>query len=136
MPKHATLLLYGLLTFTFFGVNNNVLAADSIIGVWQTESTEKGYLHVKVEACEEFVCGTIIRAFNQADEPNEDYEHIGERMVWDMQAKGPASWSRGKIWDPSADKTYKSKMSLGDDVLSVSGCIVFFCKAQDWIRVE
>ena len=136
MPKHAMLILYALLTSALFGVNYKALAADSIIGVWQTEPSETGYLHVKIEACEESICGTVLKSFSLADEPNENYEHIGEKMIWDMKEKGPDSWSRGKIWDPSADKTYKSKMSLDGDVLSVSGCIAFFCKAQDWTRVE
>jgi len=82
------------------------------------------------------VCGKIENAYDLEDEVIADYEHIGKNMVWDMKASGATSWKKGKIWDPSKDKTYKSKMSLSGDVLSVSGCVLFVCRGQDWTRVK
>lgn len=115
----------------------NVAHADTgAIGTWQTESSEKGYLHVNVEQCDDKLCGTILQAYDMSDTPIADYEHIGEKMIWNMGAKSDTSWAGGKIWDPSEDKTYKSKMSVKGDVLSVAGCVLMFCKAQDWTRVK
>jgi len=123
----ALLLLHGSASF----------ANDSaVLGLWQTASTDKGYLHVSIEECDSALCGVIVAAYNLQDEADPNYEHIGKNMVWDMKSKGSSSWSKGKIWDPSKDKTYKSKMSLKDDTLSVSGCIVFVCRGQDWSRVK
>lgn len=136
MLRNAASIVYFSLTIMLLGVSTSAIANDTIAGIWKTESSERGYLHVKIEPCEEFICGTILTAYDLADQPNEAYEHLGENIIWDMNAQGPNSWNRGKIWDPTSDKTYKSKMSLNGNVLSVSGCIAFFCKAQDWTRVE
>lgn len=110
-------------------------ASDALIGTWKTETSEEGYLHVDIESCDDRMCGTIIAAFNTQDEPGVDYEHLGKPMIWDMKAAGDNKWSKGKIWDPSADKTYKSKMVLNGDTLEVSGCIAVFCKSQVWQRL-
>jgi len=110
--------------------------SDSVIGTWQTESSEKGYLHVDIEVCGEALCGKIQNAYDLDNEVIADYEHVGKNMVWDMKANGATAWKSGKIWDPSKDKTYKSKMSLNGDVLSVSGCVLFVCRGQDWTRVK
>jgi len=127
------------LALAFIGLlfSTHALSNDQgAIGVWQTESSDKGYLHVNIEQCDDMLCGTIVNAFNLEDVITEDYEHKGKKMVWNMKAKTDTSWSGGKIWDPSADKTYKSKMSVNGDVLSVSGCVLMFCKAQKWNKVK
>lgn len=110
--------------------------ADGAEGVWRTESTDEGYLHVSIAPCENALCGTIIGAYNLEDQANETYEHLGKNMVWDMKSVGEVMWKNGKIWDPTNDKTYKSKMTVDGDVLSVSGCVLMFCRSQDWTRVE
>ena len=75
-------------------------------------------------------------------EENEDYEHLGELMVWNMKAGTEGRYKGGKIWDPSENnedgsrKIYNSKMELKGNTLEVQGCILFFCKGQDWERVD
>jgi len=117
-------------------ISTSAAEDDSVIGTWRTEASEKGYLHVAIEKCDEALCGKILAAYNLQDEVNADYEHVGKNMVWDMKSTGAASWAKGKIWDPSKDKTYKSKMSLNGDTLSVSGCVLIVCRGQDWTRVK
>lgn len=76
----------------------------------------------------------ISRTFNDSGEyksPN-----IGKQLVWDMAAKGNGAYKGGKIWQPSTDKIYRSKMSLSGDVLKVSGCFGPICKKQTWMRVK
>ncbi len=111
-------------------------ADTGAIGTWKTESSDKGYLHVEIAECEDKLCGTIKQQFDLQDQPNAEYEHIGKEMVWNMKSKTDTSWSGGNIWDPSKDKTYKSKMSVKGDTLSVSGCIAFICRSQAWTRVK
>ena len=59
-----------------------------------------------------------------------------------MISKGDGQYANGKIWDPSSNnddgskKIYNSKMSLSGNTLSVSGCILIFCKAQNWTKVN
>ena len=38
--------------------------------------------------------------------------------------------------DDGSKKIYNSKMSLSGNTLSVSGCILIFCKAQNWTKVN
>ena len=115
-------------------------AGNGATGTWQTESSDKGYLHVTIEPCESasasVLCGTIKMAYNLEGEANDAYEHLGKKMIWGMNPKSGTSWAGGKIWDPSGDKTYKSKMSVNGDTLNVSGCVLMFCQAQQWTRVE
>lgn len=125
-------LLIAILSFAFHSANANTGA----IGTWKTESTDKGYLTVEIADCSGKLCGTIKQQFNLENEANDKYEHIGKQMVWNMKPKSDTSWKGGKIWDPSKDKTYKSKMSVKGDTLSVSGCIAFICQSQEWTRVK
>lgn len=114
--------------------------ANVVSGVFQTAPGDSGgFLHVQMGACAdnaEQTCGTVLRAY-KADGSNDGaYEHLGKTMVWAMDDKGNGKWSNGKIWDPSKDKTYKSKMELNGDMLTVEGCIAFICRGQVWQRFE
>ena len=76
----------------------------------------------------------ISRTFNSTGEYKS--ANIGKKLVWDMQAKGSGRYKRGKIWQPSTDKVFKSKMSLSGNTLKVSGCVGPICKKQTWSRVN
>ena len=67
-----------------------------------------------------------------------EYEHLGKQLIWDMGVDGGGYYSGGKIWAPDADKTYKSKMSLDGNTLTVKGCVAggLVCRGQDWSRVN
>ena len=108
------------------------LAADPVEGVWKTETGETGgYLHVKIAACGDALCGTIAKVVN-----NDNTSIQGKRMIWDMQAKGNGSYNGGRIWAPDVDKTYRSKMSLSGNALKVSGCVGPICRGQTWTRIQ
>ncbi|MFK7861073.1 MAG: DUF2147 domain-containing protein [Granulosicoccus sp.] len=119
----------------FFAAIHSASAENSIFGIWQTASKEEGYLHVSIDKCGDAYCGTIHKAMNHEGESNPDYEHLGKKMLWDMVSSDGSRWSGGRIWDPTEDKSYKSKMSLNNDILKVSGCIAFFCRSESWSRV-
>ena len=118
--------------------------AGSLSGMFRTETNDEGgYLHVEMVPCEsdaKKACGLINKAFNvnEGPDPILDYEHLGKLIVWDMKDQGDGSWSKGKIWAPDDDKTYKSKMEINasGDVLTVEGCVLFICRGQDWKRLE
>ena len=121
------------------------LQADVVTGIFQTEKNEVGnFLHVKFGAWakdKNKTCGTIKTAFRKGSK-NSSYENLGKLIVWDMIDKGDGQYANGKIWDPSSNnddgskKIYNSKMSLSGNTLSVSGCILIFCKAQNWTKVN
>ena len=53
-----------------------------------------------------------------------------------MQILGDGKYKKGKIWNPTNDKEYNSKMVLKGSILDVSGCVWGICQAQTWERVE
>ncbi|WP_371933256.1 DUF2147 domain-containing protein [Ruegeria discodermiae] len=113
--------------------------ADPVDGIWKTGTGDGGgYLHVSIAPCGSAICGTIDNAFNASGDEELNYEHDGKQMIWDMVPDGNGEYSGGKIWDPEADKTYKSKMSLNGNTLTVKGCVAggLVCKGQDWTRVQ
>ncbi|WP_323783382.1 DUF2147 domain-containing protein [Thalassovita sp.] len=108
--------------------------ADPVEGIWKTQVDDGAYAHVTMSTCGDSLCGVISRTFNDSGEYASD--NIGKKLVWDMKSQGRGSYKKGKIWQPSTDKIYSSKMSLKGDVLKVSGCIGPICKKQTWNRIK
>jgi len=73
-----------MLAFSMSVITSSVFASDEIVGIWKTESSDRGYLYVDVTICEDKICGTIVNAFNTSDELIDDYEHVGKPIIWDM----------------------------------------------------
>jgi uncharacterized protein (DUF2147 family) len=112
--------------------------ADPVEGVWKTKPDDNGnFGHVQIAPCGAKLCGVLIKAFDGAGAEKAS-ENIGKQIVWDMVANGDGTYGGGKVWAPDRDKTYKSKMSLSGDTLSVSGCVLggVICRASDWSRVK
>lgn len=108
--------------------------ADPVVGTWKTQVDDGAYAHVQFAPCGAKLCGKIVRTFNSSGEYKS--ANIGKQLVWDMEASGSGSYKNGKIWQPSTDKVYKSKMSLSGNTLKVSGCVGPICKKQTWSRVN
>ena len=111
-------------------------AADPVLGMYKTQPGDDGnFGHVELYECGPAICGVIRKAFD-ASGGEIASDNIGKRMIWDMTADGDGAYSGGKIWAPDRDKTYKSKMALSGDTLSVSGCVAVICRSQIWTRVK
>jgi len=110
--------------------------SENVEGIYQTEANEEGnYLLVSMGSCEKnnnLTCGTIIAAYEKETE-NKEYEHLDKLIVWDMKHYMPGKYKKGKIWDSSKDKIYKSKMEVSGNNLLVSGCILVICREQTWV---
>ncbi len=103
-------------------------------GRWATQPNEEGgFLIVDIQPCGEKLCGTIVEA-RRDGAVRADYPHLGRKMITDMEPDGPDKWDDGEIWAPDDDKTYSASMELNGDVLSVEGCVIVFCRGQDWKR--
>ena len=135
------------LSLIFCTFSISTVWAEVVTGVFKTNPSEEtgGYLHIEFGPCEDnkkMSCGTIKTAIRKDGSKNEEYEHLGKLMVWDMKAGTEGRYKGGKIWDPSENnedgskKIYNSKMELKGNILDVQGCILFFCKGQDWQRVN
>lgn len=117
-------------------IGSTAMAADPVEGIYKTQPDDNGnYGHVEIYACGDRLCGVIRKAFDgsgtEIESPN-----VGKRMIWDMAPRGRGRYAGGKIWAPDRNKTYKSEMVLDGSTLSVSGCVLVFCRSQTWTRVK
>lgn len=108
--------------------------ADPVEGVWKTQVDDGAYAYVTMSPCGARICGVITQTFNSGGEYKS--KNIGKQLVWDMQPTGKGAYRDGKIWQPSKDKVYSSKMDMSGDTLKVKGCIGPICKKQTWSRVK
>ncbi|MFM1862318.1 MAG: hypothetical protein RLZ26_840 [Pseudomonadota bacterium] len=111
-------------------------AADPVLGRWKTQPDDNGNFGiVEFAACGEKLCATLRESFDGSGKKIAS-ANIGRAIVWDMAPKGNGAYGGGSIWSPDRDQTYASKMTLSGDSLSVSGCILIICRAQEWSRVK
>jgi uncharacterized protein (DUF2147 family) len=109
--------------------------ADPAEGTWKTKPDDNGnFGNVIISPCGDKLCGVLVKSFNGSGKEYAS-DNIGKKIVWDMVPKGNGKYA-GMVWAPDRDKTYKSKMVLKGNKLSVKGCIVFICRGSDWTRVE
>ena len=91
---------------------------------------DNGEAKMKVAACSQFSCGTII--WVDSDDRKED---IGKRVFHGMKQTGPNSWE-GKAFNPRDGKTYTGKWALSGSTLTTSGCTMngMLCRDMVWSR--
>lgn len=110
--------------------------AQGIGGIFQTQANDQGQVGmVQFYDCGGKYCGKLVRSFDSSGQEIRS-KNTGRNIVANMTDEGQGKFSGGTIWDPGADKTYKSKMQLDGKSLSVSGCVAVFCKTQKWTQVK
>ena len=59
-------------------------------------------------------------------------------IMWGYQDLGDGRWGNGKVFDIDGSKVYSSHLSLKDHGahLKLSGCVLFMCRSQLWIRLN
>jgi len=130
---------YSYVLFPIAVICSSTAQADSIHGIWSTEPDEDGaVLHIEFSSCGENICGNIVEAVDGDGHLDAEYEHLGKKMIWDMQGDSNGLYNNGIIWAPDDDKTYRSKMQLDGNTLTVEGCVLggIICRGQDWKRIE
>ncbi len=134
MRKYAPI---AILAAALAGTGAPALAADPVVGIWQTRPDDNGnFGHVQIKPCGPAFCGTLIRSFGPDGKPIES-RNIGRKIVWDMIAYGNGLYDDGKIWAPDRDKTYDSEMHLSGNSLEVKGCVIGICRSGGvWKRVK
>lgn len=127
----------GLALALALGLSQPASAADAVFGTYKTIPDDNGNSgHIRVAACGSKICGTLIKAFDGSGQEIAS-ENVGKNIIWDMEPDGANNYSGGKVWDPSRDKTYSSKMELQGKVLAISGCILGICRdGGKWTRVD
>lgn len=122
-------------------------ARADVTGVW---STVDGESHVKIEPCDDKLCGKIIwlkeplteKQIKKTDINNEDVNLRGQpidglEILKGFTKDGDNKWDDGTIYNPKDGKTYSSTLTLTKpDTLEVDGCVLIICKTQTWSRVK
>ncbi len=129
--------------------------ADAIIGVWWTgerdarveiykiNNTYAGKLiwfknPVYPEDDEQGMAGKKKIDRKNPDESLRNRRLMGLVMVHSFKYDKKNKWKSGRIYDPKKGKTYKCKMELDGDVLTVRGYVGFsmFGRTTEWTRYK
>jgi uncharacterized protein (DUF2147 family) len=133
-------------------------ASDAIRGLWATPSTDAGSAHVRIEAADDALTGTIVwlsepsfpptEPSGLAGRPKTDRRNpdpalrerpiVGLRILSGLRAAGPSTWSGGTIYDPESGKTYRCRVRLAEDgTLRLRGFIAvsLLGRTTTWTRV-
>ena len=122
-------------------------AADPVEGEWITAD---GTGKVRIAPCPgktDHLCGRITGAVNPTDANALDSKNPNPQlrtrpltwlvMMSDFKSVGTGRWTGGRLYDPTAGKTYDGKLSINaNGTLKVEGCISVICLAQTWRRVS
>ena len=110
--------------------------ADPVLGHWRTAPDDNDNTGiVEVTRCDDRICGRLIEARDSAGQPM-DTPNVGRLIIWDMEPRGGGRYRNGKVWAPDRDQTYNARMEMSGDRLSVSGCVLLFCREAIWQRVR
>ena len=115
--------------------------SENVTGLFKTETSDRGgYLIVEMGPCNKnnkLTCGVIKEAlWEDNGSVIDNYEHINKPIVWGMKNTSPGKFKKGKIWRPTDDKTFNSKMEYRENDLIVSGCILMLCSSQTWSKIK
>lgn len=116
----------------------------SLDGDWITADR---HAIVRIAPCGSDLCGTVIRVLVRGpnvpttDVKNPDRQMrsrplLGLRVLTGFSRDGE-QWTGGRAYDPNTGGSYKARLSRNaDGSLTVTGCILFLCKSQRWVRVR
>ncbi|MCZ4352367.1 DUF2147 domain-containing protein [Roseovarius aestuarii] len=127
------ILLAGMVVFLSAGI---AAAADPLEGTWRTAQDDNGNSGlIKVAPCGAKLCGTLIKAFDPAGKEMAS-NNVGRQIISDTVNNGGGKYS-GKVYSPDRGKTYKSKLVLRGDMVTVNGCVMGICRTGGtWKKVK
>jgi uncharacterized protein (DUF2147 family) len=127
----------GLMAASLFLLPGTALAAASIEGVWKNRPNT---LVVKIAPCGNALCGTVIRAAEDAKEsvrkagtPN----LVGTRILTGLRPASSGGY-KGDIFNPNLNIHAVGTVTLeSPSLMLLKGCVLagLICKQQHWIRV-
>ena len=124
-------------------LNSNIFADANIFGYWLTSGSI-----VKVENCDNLVCGKIITVFvedgidpNSILDKNNKNKSLRERTLvgvdllseFQINREDQKTFKGGKIYDPRSGRTYNSNLYYKPSGnLKVEGCLRSFWRGEEW----
>ncbi len=110
--------------------------ADPVHGHWRTAPDDNGNTGiVAIADCGERICGTLIEAHDGSGQTMTS-PNVGRQIIWDMEPQGNGRYRNGRVWAPDRDQTYNARLELEGDRLTVSGCVLVFCRDAVWSRAR
>ena len=111
--------------------------ADDVFGIWKTIPDDNGYYgHIEMKACGGKICGQLIKSFDGSGAEAQT-ENTGKMLIKNMVNEGGGNYGGGTAYSPDRDKTYKGKLVLAGNKLTVKGCVAFVCRdGGTWTRVK
>lgn len=116
--------------------------ASGVYGTWRSHpGLSGGYLYIDLAPCENAgnkVCGKIVQAFDGRGKVISDYIFLGKLAIRDMQPIKNNFWSKGALWSPEEEKSYRGGIRLLEKTgnLKVTGCIGFLCQHYFWKKIN
>ena len=108
----------------------NTLATEgpSPQGMW---SRGDGKAKVEIAPCGDDLC-----AVNTWIKPGTPSEKVGDKLVMTVTQATATRWT-GKAYDPQRKMTYRLTMTVGDDRMTTTGCVLgVLCKSMGWTRIS
>ena len=125
--------------------SSGVALADDPLGKWAMEG---GKVTIQVSSCGEALCGRIVglnKPFDKHGRPKLDKDNpdpalrarpvVGLTLFRDMKQTGNNQW-QGQIYVPDDGRTYDAVVYVSGDVMKVKGCVIVFCKAKRFLRIN
>jgi uncharacterized protein (DUF2147 family) len=115
---------------------SQALAKAPLEGRWKNP---KGSVTVRVAACGEAFCGTVVQATAKAKataRKGGTQTLIGTRILSDVRPQGDGTY-KGHAFDPKRNIRAPATIRMQGGTLVIRGCVLrgLICKEQRWTRV-
>lgn len=111
------------------GIASLAMAADPIVGTWQTfdddGKTPKGV--VKITESGGVFTGKLVSTVKP-----EGKKHVGTTVIKGLKADGGNKYSGGNITDPVKGKTYRMTAEVSGSTMKLKGYVGPFSRSQTW----
>lgn len=117
------------------------LAQTSIEGVWRSRQSSE----VTISACGASFCGVLTKVVTAGglsnDTRNENPALRSRQLkgleILNMKPTSRATKFEGQVYNPEDGKTYSGNIEVKSaDTMVLNGCVMIFCKGEEWTRIK
>lgn len=119
-----------LLGSAFATMSVTAMAADPLVGTWQTYEDGQPKAHVTITEANGVLTGKIVKGNTEKAKA-----HVGKTVITGLKASGGGKYSGGTITDPVSGKSYKLTATLSGSSLSLKGHLGPFSRTQNWKKL-